>query len=107
MSVTQKSYWFLSIGAWFLIIGILKIYVRRGRNDVPGRKLKTVGLGIIILAVVLSGIICVGIAEGHNPVRHMIIMIAIAAYAFTALTAAVIRSIRAHKKRDKFFWWMN
>ena len=100
MSITHKSYWFLSIGAWFLIIGILKVYVRKGRNDIPGRKLKTAGLGIIFLAVVLSGTICVGIAEGHNPVRHMIIMIAIAAYAFTALTAAVIRSIKAHKRRD-------
>ncbi|MBR2671999.1 MAG: hypothetical protein IKE27_07340 [Oscillospiraceae bacterium] len=100
MSITHKSYWFLSIGAWFLIIGILKIYVRKGRNDVPGRKLKTAGLGILFLAIILSGIVCIGIAEGHNPVRHMIIMIAIAAYAFTALTAAVIRSIKAHKRRD-------
>ena len=92
------SYWFISIAAWYLILGLLRILLVCG-NHSRGKQ-KAAGVGICFLAVVLSGIVCMGIAEQHNPVRNLIVMITLATYTFTFFTAAVINAVKAHRQRE-------
>ena len=100
LSIVYKSWWFLSLGAWYLIIGLLKVYIKRGKDNKGQRKLKIAGTGIIGLGIVLAGVITMGIAEGHNPVRSLVVMVAIAAYTFGSLTAAIIKCVKAGKKKN-------
>ena len=100
LSIYYKSWWHLSLGAWFLIIGLLKVYIKRSNNNNSRRKLRIARAGIVGLGIVLAGIITMGIAEGHNPARGLIVMVAIAAYTFGSLTAAIIKSVKAAKKKD-------
>jgi len=97
------SFWFVSMAAWYLVIGILKLFLKyqKERNEYH-RLYKTSGIGIISLAIILSGIICMGISENRNPTRHMIVMIAIAFYTFSLLTYAILSSIRANRTKDKY-----
>lgn len=92
------SYWFLSMSAWYLIVGLLKLFIfRRRKNEENADVLKNTGAGILFLAVVLSGIVCMGIAEQHNPVRELVVMIALAAYTFGYFGLAIYSARKAHK----------
>jgi uncharacterized membrane protein YfcA len=58
------------------------------------------GVGMILLAVILSGITCMGIAEDHATKYHMIVMIAIAAFTFYLAVLAIISAVKAHRKNN-------
>ena len=53
------------------------------------------------MAVILAGIVAVGIRERQNPARGLITMIALAAFTFTLLTVAVVRVIKARRSRSE------
>ena len=55
---------------------------------------------MMILAIVLSGVVCMGIAENHNPRYNIIVMITIAAYTFYIVIQTIISVVKAHKKKD-------
>ncbi len=62
--------------------------------------MKTAGRGICLLAVTLSGIVCMGIVEQRNPVRELVVMVALAACTFTFLISAVILTAKAHRSSE-------
>ncbi|MBR2801543.1 MAG: hypothetical protein IKE21_02960 [Erysipelotrichaceae bacterium] len=99
LSFYYRSYWYLSLGAWYLLLGILKLYVLL-QKDVRKQQ-KICGIGILGMAVILAGIVAVGIRERQNPVRGLITMIALAAFTFTLLTVAVVRVIKARRSRSE------
>ena len=90
------------MAAWYLIVGLLKLYILKHRNKTKKRQLlKIAGIAVIGLSVVLSGIVCMGIVEKRNPDRGLIVMIALAAYSFTMMTVSIIQAIRAGKTNDE------
>ena len=99
LSFYYRSYWYLSLGAWYLLLGILKLYVLL-QKDVRKQQ-KICGIGILGMAVILAGIVAVGIRERQNPARGLITMIALAAFTFTLLTVAVVRVIKARRSRSE------
>lgn len=90
--------------AYFLILGVLRLYVirsRRSTSNVFARKtVRICGIGMIVLAVTLSGIICMGIAENHHPSYPAPIMITIATYTFYLAILSVVSAIKTRKKND-------
>ena len=101
IGIRYQNYWFISMAVWYLIIGMLRLMAAMGNRDVQ-RKRKTAGAAICFLAVVLSGIICMGIVERRNPIRNEIIMIALALYTFVSMSLAIINVVKARKRKDAF-----
>ena len=97
-----QSFWFASMSAYYVILGSMGIYALRasrvqGRADMS-KVSKRCGYGTILLAIVVSGVTCMCIAETRNSSYHMIVMIALAAYAFYAATMSIIGAVRARKE---------
>jgi hypothetical protein len=99
IGLKYKSYWFLWMAAWYMIIHLLRLLVISDSKIISNRR-KAAGSGICQLAVVLAGIICIGIIERRNPIRSEIIMIVLALYTFVTLAFAIINVIKARKKED-------
>lgn len=100
IGLKYHNYWFISMGAWYMILYLLRLLVLTDGKAVKNRR-RAAGFGICQLAVVLAGIICMGIVERRNPVRNEIIMIAMALYTFVTMTFAIINTIKAGKKKDE------
>ena len=83
-----------------MILYLLRLLVLTDGKAVKNRR-RAAGCGICQLAVVLAGIICIGIVERRNPVRNEIIMIAMALYTFVTMAFAIINTIKAGKKKDE------
>ena len=99
MGAYYRSFWFISMAAWNLIIGALRAFLLFTSKSVRDQK-KTAGKGICMLAIVLSGIVCMGIAEQQNPVKETVVMIALATYTFTTLIYAAISALKAHRRKE-------
>jgi len=101
LGLTQKSYWYFTMGGYFLALSDVKgeaFFLRRnGEERFGSASLKRSGIMMILLAVTVSGIIVLEICEKRNPVKDMRIMIAIAAYTFVTLAVAVAGHFRAKR----------
>ena len=58
---------------------------------------KFVGWMLITLSIPLSGIVALSVVRDRGRELHMVVMIAMAAYAFTRITLATIKLIRARQ----------
>jgi len=105
LGIIFRSYWFASLAAYYLVLGMMRGYViigNRKKRSAPSL-LKICGIGMIMLAVTLSGITCMAIAEEHNPKFPMIVMIAIAAYTFYMAAMSIISAVKARKKKNVIY----
>ncbi len=104
MGHIYHSFWFVSMFAYYAVLSVMRFLVilsgRRKRKRPGSRMMKTIGAGMALLAIVLSGIVCMGIVEKHNPRFHTIVMITIAAYTFYIVIQAVISVVKAYRKKD-------
>ena len=102
LGIIFHSYWFISLAAYYLVLGMMRGYVIIGnrKNRPVSSLMKVCGIGMIMLAVTLSGITCMAIAEEHNPKFPMVVMIAIAAYTFYMATMSIISSVKARRRKN-------
>ena len=103
LGIYYRSYWFVSLFAYYLMLGLMRGYVvvgRRKNKPSDSSMYRICGVGMILLAVILSGITCMGIAEDHATKYHMIVMIAIAAFTFYLAVIAIVSAIKAHHKTN-------
>ena len=56
---------------------------------------KFTGLMLILLSIPLAGTVILSVVRDRGHERHMIVMIAMAAYAFTKITLATIKLVKA------------
>ena len=106
LAIAYRSFWFLSMFVYYLILGGMRLLVVSPKKDRSAERwsdnaiMRTLGIEMIILAVVVSGIVCMAIAEKHNPSYNTVVMITIATYTFYAVTMSIINIVKAHKKKD-------
>ena len=106
LAIAYGSFWFLSMFVYYLILGGMRLLVVSPKKDRSAERwsdnaiMRTLGIEMIILAVVVSGIVCMAIAEKHNPSYNTVVMITIATYTFYAVTMSIINIVKAHKKKD-------
>ena len=96
VGLMSGSWWLLTLGSYYLILSIVRFAVLRGgwsdrfMTRFTGRMLMALSLpllGTVILSVVRD--------RGHK--FHMIVMIAMAAYAFTKITLATINLVKSRR----------
>ena len=96
MGLVTSSWWLLTLGSYYLILSIVRFVVLRSKS---GERFiaKFTGGMLILLSIPLVVTVILSVVRDRGNERHMIVMIAMAAYAFTKITLATIKLIKARR----------
>lgn len=97
--IFAKSLWMLTLGMYYLILSIIRFFVLRTKKS-PYIATRFTGIMLIILAIPLLGSTVLSVIRDRGYNLHMIIMIAMAAYAFTKVTIATVNLIKSRHGTD-------
>lgn len=94
-AITQ-SWWFLTIGIYYAILSAVRFVVIRSKGK---RRfvIRFTGMMLILLSVSLVGTVILAFVKDRGTEFHMIVMLAIAVYAFTKMVLATIKWVKARK----------
>lgn len=90
------SWWMLTLGSYYLILSIIRFIVLRSKAK-GSFITRFTGWMLIILSIPLIGTVILSIVRDRGHEYHMIVMIAMAAYAFTKITFATIKLIKSYR----------
>jgi divalent metal cation (Fe/Co/Zn/Cd) transporter len=96
LGVTIRSWWLLTLGSYYLILSIVRFAVLRSQKK-ERFIVKFTGWMLMLLSIPLVGTVILSVLRDRGQQFHMIIMIAIATYAFTKITLATIKLIKARR----------
>ena len=96
LGIVSYSWWLLTLGFYYLILSIVRFTVLRTKKA-DRFFAKFTGWMLIALTAPLIGTVVLSIMRDRGHKLHMIIMIAMAAYAFTNITLAAIRFIKSRQ----------
>ena len=97
--ITTHSWWFFTVGIYYAILSIVRFVVLRHK----GKKhfvIRFTGIMLMVLSVSLVGIVILAFVTDRGTEFHLIVMLAIAVYAFTKITLATIKWIKARKSKS-------
>ena len=96
MGMVTSSWWLLTLGSYYLVLSIVRFVVLRSKS---GERFiaKFTGGMLILLSIPLVVTVILSVVRDRGNERHMIVMIAMAAYAFTKITLATIKLIKARR----------
>ena len=96
LGLVTSSWWLLTLGSYYLVLSVVRFVVLRSKS---GERFiaKFTGWMLILLSVPLAGTVILSVVRDRGYEWHMIIMIAMAAYAFTKITLATIKLIKARR----------
>ena len=96
LGLVTGSWWLLTLGAYYLILSIVRFAVLRTKSQerfITG----FTGWMLVVLSVPLVGTVILSVARDRGHRFHMILMIAMAAYAFTKMTLATVKLIKSRR----------
>lgn len=94
LGLITRSWWLLTLGSYYLVLSIVRFAVLHFKSN-ERFITKLTGWMLIILSVTLVGTVILSVVQDRGHELHMIVMIAMAAYAFTKITLAIIKFIQA------------
>ena len=97
--ITTHSWWFFTIGIYYAILSIARFVVLRHK----GKKhfvIRFTGIMLMVLSLSLVGTVILAFVKDRGTEFHLIVMLAIAVYAFTKITLATIKWIKARKSKS-------
>ena len=98
VGVIMPSWWFLTAGAYYLILSIVRYFILRAQKNSINNFLKPfAGIMLMVLSVPLSGMVVLASVEDRGTDFYEIIMITIALYTFTKLTLAIINLVKSKR----------
>ena len=94
MGMVTSSWWLFTLGSYYLVLSVVRFVVLRSKS---GERFiaKFTGWMLIILSIPLAGTVILSVVQDRGHELHMIVMIAMAAYAFTKITLATKNFIKA------------
>ena len=92
--VVSSSWWLLTLGSYYLVLSIVRFTVLLSKSK-ERFITKFTGWMLIILSIPLVGTVILSVVRDRGHEYHMIVMIAMAAYAFTKITLATIKLIKS------------
>ena len=96
MGLVTNSWWLLTLGSYYLVLSLVRFMVLRSKSK-ERFIAKFTGRMLILLSIPLVGTVILSVVRDRGHERHMIVMIALAAYAFTKITLATIKFIKARR----------
>ena len=99
LGLLANSWWLLTLASYYFVLSIVRYVVLRFKSK-ESFVIKFAGWMLIFLSVPLVGTVILSVVRDRGHELHTIVMIAMAAYAFTKITLAIIKLIKA--RRSKF-----
>ena len=96
LGLVTNSWWLLTLGSYYLVLGVVRFVVLRSKFK-ERFIVKFTGWMLILLSIPLAGTVILSVVRDRGHERHMIVMIAMASYAFTKITIATIELIKARR----------
>ena len=101
LGIWLPSAWFFTVGIYFGVLSIARLVVLLIKRSANDRFLRGFTGGILIsLALPLTGMVILTSLRDRGTQFHMILMIAIALYAFVKITVAIVNLVRTRKQRS-------
>ena len=99
MGLVTSSWWLLTLGSYYLILSTVRFAVLRSKSK-ERFIAKFTGWMLMLLSIPLVGTVILSVLRDRGHKLHMIVMIAMAAYAFTKITLAIIKLIYARRSKS-------
>lgn len=107
----HHTFWFYSLGAYYICLAVMRFFlVRHTRRYAPGermrselKKYRACGWVFLGMNLALALIVFFMVYWNRTFEHHMITAIAMAAYTFTAMTAAVVSVVKYRKYNSPVF----
>ena len=96
MGLVTNSWWLLTLGSYYIVLSLVRFMVLRSKSK-ERFIAKFTGWMLILLSIPLVGTVILSVVRDRGHERHMIVMIALASYAFTKITLATIKLIKARR----------
>ena len=96
IGLATSSWWLLTLGSYYLVLSIVRFVVLRSKSGELWQLCRT-DSSDLLLSIPLVGTVILSVVRDRGHERHMIVMIALAAYAFTKITLATIKLIKARR----------
>ena len=96
MGLVTSSWWLLTLGSYYLVLSVVRFVVLRYKAK-ERFITKLTGWMLILLSIPLAGTVILSVVRDRGHERHMIVMIAMATYAFSKITLATIKLIKARR----------
>ena len=97
--ITAHSWWFFTIGIYYAILSIVRFVVLRHKGK-ERFVIQFTGIMLMVLSLSLVGTVVLAFLKVRGTVFHLIVMLAIAVYAFTKITLAAIKWIKVRKSKS-------
>jgi divalent metal cation (Fe/Co/Zn/Cd) transporter len=97
--ITTHSWWFFTIGIYYAILSIIRFVVLQHKRE-NHLIIRFTGIMLIVLSLSLIGTVILAFVKDRGKVFHLIVMLAIAVYAFAKITLATIKWIKARKSQS-------
>ena len=94
-----SSWWLLTLASYYLILSVVR-YVVIHLKSKEHFIIKFTGWMLMLLSIPLVGTVILSALRDRGHKLHTIIMIAMAAYAFTKITLAIIKFIKARRSKS-------
>ncbi len=94
--IVSGSWWLLTLGSYYLILSIVRFAVLCTRSK-EWLITKFTGWMLMALSITLAGTVILSVIRDRGHEFHIIIMIAMAAYAFTKITLATIKLVKSRR----------
>ncbi len=107
----HRTFWFCSLGAYYICLGVMRFFLARHTTRYkPGERMqaelekyRACGIVFLLMNLALTLIIFFMVYFGRTFEHHMITAIAMAAYTFTTLSAAIVNVIKYRKYNSPVF----
>ena len=97
--ITTHSWWFFTIGIYYAILSIVRFVVLQHKRE-KHFVIQFTGIMLMVLSLSLVGTVILAFVKDRGTEFHLIVMLAIAVYAFTKITLATIKWIKARKSKS-------
>ena len=98
-AILSSSWWMLTLGLYYLILSLIRFVVLQTKNK-EHFIAKFTGVMLLVISIPLAGTVVLSVLQDRGQEFHMIVMIAMAAYAFTKITLATINFIKSRRSRS-------
>jgi len=99
LGIWGRSWWFFTVGIDYAVMSIVRFVVimHRGRQ---GAVIRFTGIMLMVLSLSLVGTVILALVKDRGTAFPLVVMLAIAVYAFTKITLASIKWAKARKSRS-------
>lgn len=97
--ITTHSWWLFTIGMYYVILSVVRFVVLRHKGE-KRFIIRFTGMMLMALSLPLVGTVILAFVKDRGTEFHLIVMLAIAVYAFTKITLATIKWIKARKSKS-------